>query len=211
MDDKLKYAQEVANKLKEIGELEDIKNLVVDGKVEWDNNNETYRVRKPTQREKKEVERLRNEKYIELLKNNKYLFRDQLIEIYKEKDIDIKAMDDSILANQKQQMNLEERLATITDKQTVDLLEKEIHGLRITQSLIKEEKGELLKYCIEQQLINFMNEYFSYLLFEKSVNGNWVRVFSSYDDFLNADGDSNELLITQAVYYLSCLVFKDAL
>jgi len=211
MDERLKQAEKVANKLREISELEELETIIKDGMIEWSFNKEVYRVRRPTPKEKREVDRLRNDKYIELIQNDKNLFREQLITIYKKKGIDINRMDDEILENQKKQEDLQERLGPVTDKRTIEQLEREIHTLRVEQAFTNEKKRELLKYCIEQQLIDYMNNYFSYMLFEKKVGVKWERAFSSYEEFLNAEGETNEQLITRAVYYLSLLVFKDAI
>ena len=209
MDNK-KYVEQTLKTLKELDELNELETIITDNKIEFVENKNTFRVRLPNQREKKELQRLQSEKYIELLQNEKYLLRNALIEVYKKQNIDIVKMDDEIIENQKQQEDLLERLAPLSDKQSVDLLKDKIIDLRKTQSEVSQQKNEYLSYCIEQQVVDYLNLYSNYLLLEVQINDKWKRYFDEYDQFLEA-GSEKENLLTKSSYYLSMLVMRNVL
>ena len=62
--------------------------------IEFEIKDVKYRVSKPTNAQSLEVRKARTKKYIELLKDDTYMLREQLIELYKNKGINIKKLED---------------------------------------------------------------------------------------------------------------------
>ena len=89
-----KDIEKIKGKIQEISDLDQIENLVMSNVVEFDHKDIRYKVRKPTFREKQEVNQKRIIKYTEFLKDDKLVLEKDLIELYKKRGIDIKEMDD---------------------------------------------------------------------------------------------------------------------
>lgn len=87
MDKKLE--NKVAEQISYINELSKLEGTVKDNKVYFEVKDKKYRVRKPTERENQEIRKIRSKKFIELIKSDDYVLKEQLMELYKAKGIDI--------------------------------------------------------------------------------------------------------------------------
>ena len=128
--DKEKIAQEVSQKMKEMNEVERIEDLLKDNKIEFELNETKYRVRKPIYREREQARKSKNVKYLELLNDDTYMLKDQLIDIYRKKGIDINKMEAKIVNLQNEIEKLQVRLATSSDQKSIDLLKNYYPGAK---------------------------------------------------------------------------------
>jgi hypothetical protein len=78
--------------IRDILDLSEMDDLLKSNEKIFDMDGITYRVRKPNNKEKREVYQKRIEKYTELLNNEKYSLEEDLKKSYKRRGIDIDAM-----------------------------------------------------------------------------------------------------------------------
>jgi len=223
-EEKEKLSVSVTKKLKELNELDTVGDLIKDNKIEFTHKEKKYRVRKPNLKEKNNIRNKTNKKYIELLDNDDFILREQLIVKLKKNGVDVDNMERKIKGLQSEIENVQVKLAQISDKKTVDILKKDIEDLMREQQLITIDIKEYLEPCIETELAEFGNLYMIYSLLEKEVNimvynaetgekgkltgTKWIKVFNSYDEFLNTEEDD---LISKSAYYLSLIIFNRGL
>lgn len=196
-------AKKLSKKLLDLEELEKLEDLIKDNKVEFTLDGINYRVRKPTPQERRTVNRERNFKYIELLKDDRYMLREQLVEVYKKKDIDINAMEVKLVELQKEKENLLLRLAQTESEIEISKLKEKIVRIKEEQTEISIKKADLLQFSLENSLIEFITTYYCYLLLEKKESDKWTRAFESYDDFLD---NCQDKLLTRTVYFTKMLL-----
>ena len=89
-------SKELSQKLKQLNDKEQLEGLIKDNKIPFEIKGIKYRVHKPTQAEGLEVSKARTKKYIEFLKDDTYMIREQLIDLYKGKGVDIKQLEEDI-------------------------------------------------------------------------------------------------------------------
>ena len=91
------------------------------------------------------------------------------------------------------------------DPADIETLEVSIEEIRHKQQEFFFEKEELLKYCIEKQLDDFVKFYLIYLLLEIKNEDKWERVYKSFNEFMEAPDDMLQAKATQIfitmVYY----------
>jgi len=206
MEDKSKeqIIKETSQKLIELNKLEELEHLLKNNTIEFEEEGITYRVRKPTYAERQENSKERSKRYLQLLKDDNYILRDQLIQIYKKRDINIEDMEKQIGALQSEIKQFQLKLAVAKDQKDIDILKEEINKLMEIQMGIIVKKSDLLSMCIESNLIDYSNQYIVYMTFEKKDEDKWVRVFNSFEEFLNNESS----IIDKAVYYSSQLIFR---
>lgn len=208
---KEKLEKEVAEKLALLNQKENFENLIKDNKIEFTIKEKKYRVRKPTQGESLALQKARNKKFLELLKDDSYILKEQLLEIYKKKGIDIEKMEENIKELGYQIEDIQIKLDNTTEKNNIENLKKEIKEIEAKQSKIAVRIGDLLEPCVEHAVIEFGNLYSVYSVLEMFIKvenkeGNeWEKAFKTYEDFLNSD---NEALILEATANLAMIVYK---
>lgn len=208
---------EVAEKLALLNQKENFENLIKDNKIEFTINKKKYRVRKPTQGESLALQKARNKKFLELLKDDSYILKEQLLEIYKKKGLDIEKMEENIKELGYSIEDIQVKLDNTTEKTSIENFKKEIKEIERKQSKIAVRIGDLLEPCIEHAVIEFGNLYSVYSVLEmldskKEVKENvvindnkWIKAFKTYEDFLNSD---KEALILEASANLAMIVYK---
>ena len=201
-----KMMDEVAVKLREINEMDVLEQYLQDSINEFVYLDKHYRVHKPTPVEKEVANKERMKKYFEMLKDSNYMFRKALVSLYKTKNIDIDAMDFEVKNLFLSEKGLLKRLGETADPQDIELLEKEIMSIRRQQQDIFLQKEELLKYCIEQQLEDFLKFYLVYLVLEVKNGENWERVYKSYVDFMNSPDD---MLQAKAAQVFAVMLYNE--
>ena len=203
-----KLMTEVAIKIKELNEMDVLEQLLKDNINEFMFEEKHYRVRKPTPIEKEVANKERMKKYFEMLKDPVYMFRKQLVTLYLAKNISIDKMDMENKNLYLNEQNLLKKLATAQTPKDIEGLEKEIEDLRQQQNEIFVQKDELLKYCIEQQLDDFLKFYLIYLVLEVKNGDNWEKVYKSYDEFM---ASPDEILQAKAAQTLSLMIYHEKL
>lgn len=202
--------------IKKIGEeikknLEE--NLVEEGlqdnKLDFEHEGIKYRVSKPTFGQKQEAYRKKVEKFTSYLKDTNYLLEKDLKKQYLERGIDIDAMQEKIVALEKEkqalQLKLGELLVAKASDSDLKVLKDEISQIQMKQIEVSIEKSSLLEYSIEQQVFSYVYSYLTYLVAEKNVDDNWVKVWSSYKEF---ETSKDEELIRKFSQH-SPIVLKD--
>ena len=198
--------RDVAKKLSELSEMERTADLLHNNNHEFLYKENTYRIHRPLAWEKDEINKERMKKYIEFLSDPAYLFKKQLIELLKKKNIDISKMDNDTQRLNNKEKELLKQLAVATIKQDVDILKQEIQDVRIEIQTIFYDKEELLKYCIEKQLEDFVRFYLLYMVLEIKKEDKWERTYKNFDEFQKSDDD---LLLGRAAQVLGALVFNE--
>jgi len=85
--------KKLTQKLGQLNEKELFENLIKDNKIEFELENVKYRIHKPNQAESLDIRKARTKTYIELLRNDDYMLKEQLIELYKHKGVDIEKIE----------------------------------------------------------------------------------------------------------------------
>jgi hypothetical protein len=206
--DKLEQAKAITKQLTELSQMEELETLIKNNIIEFPLDNKLYRVRTPNGKERDEVSKQRMIKYYEMLNDANYVFEEQLREMYKKKGKSIEKMESEIVGFQKKIDDLLLRLYKMTNEVDIKKIKDEIEELQNQKIEIENIKSELLQYCIEKQLTDFINSYFTYLLLEVKEGENWKKVYDNYKDFLETDDDK---LILRGAYYLSILIYHRAI
>lgn len=196
--------KEFVKTLEELEGVNEIENMIIDNKIEFEIDNIKYRVRQPSMAEQKELEKFRRKKSLEFMKDDSMMFQKKWIELYKTKGIDIEDMDKQIREKQREINHLMLKLAKTSEESRVEELKKEILALRSEIASINIEKTDYLSYSIEDQLMVAVNSYYTYLVLEKLENDKYIRVFKSFEDFENS---INTRLINRAFSYVSNLIY----
>jgi len=199
-------AKEGLEAIRKIEQEIQFENIIKDNKIEFQIEDKVYRVRKINSLEEQELEKNRRIRYTSLVLDNTYLFKKEWVGKYLEKGIDIIKKEKKIRANQYEIETLLLKLAKTADPKNIDVLTKSIDKLKNEQFEISIELTNLLQYCVETQLSNFVISYTAYLVLEEKNNENWNRVFKSFEEF---DKSENNTLIGKALYYVNFLIYGE--
>jgi hypothetical protein len=133
------------------------------------------------------------------------MFRKSWIESYKKKGIDIAEMESKgkLVKSELEAAML--RLATTQEPKAITELKNDILKLKDEQFGISMQITDLLSYSIEDQINIFSLSYTDYIVLEKEVNKEWVRAFSSYEEFRK---DESKVANT-SLFYISYIVYGD--
>jgi NAD-specific glutamate dehydrogenase len=208
--DKKELAKKLTKEMQQADQLSNLEEMLKNNVIEFELNGTTYRVRKPTIKERQEVRKEKNKKYLELLNDDNYLFREQIIEKLEKKGKSIAKMVEAMNKIQEQIERLQLKLAEYgnakeKDNKIITDLKLKIFELMEERNLISINKSDLLSGSIEDTLLEFETTYFAYLLLEKKEGDNWIRVFNKYDDFLQCQDNS---LMSKCGNYLGLLLFS---
>lgn len=205
MNKKEQIAKKVSQTLQDLADETAFENLIKDNKIEFTLKGNAYRVRKPNLIEQGLATKARTKKYLELIEDDTCLFREQWVEKYKAKGIDIDKIEREIIQLESEVEKLLLRLAKVEDESDINLLKNEIRTLRDKQVALTMQKTDLLSYSIEDKLLYFVNTYVSYLVLEKKTQDGWKRAFDNYEDFSKSD---DSILINKAFYYMNLIVYS---
>lgn len=187
--------------------MDQVEELLKNNEIEFPFKGDMYRVQKPTFGQKKETYKRRNKVMIDMYNDGTYMLQKDLIKMLKDKrGIDIEEMDRKyfLLVQQKEQKQgeLGKLMEEKADKKQLEVFNDEITKIEREMNILSLEKAHLLEFSIEHQAETEIYLYLAYLLTEKKIEESgkevqWVKVWNSYDDFLN----SYEELIDVASYY----------
>ena len=200
-------AQEVKKKLDEQEQLINTESKIINNTIEFTHKTENCRVRIPTHRERLETEKVRNKKYFELLQDDSYKLKEELIQIYKRKNINISAMESEIGDINATINKVDENLAQTINQSAREKYIAQKDKLKLQRAELSIKITDLLQYSIEDTLRDFMNDYLVFLVLEKedTEKKEWMRVFKTYDEYLNSE---DELLRLRATGELSILIYN---
>lgn len=204
-EDKKVLAKEALQALSEIEDSLKMEQIIKDNKISFEVEGVKYHIRKPNLVEVTEIEEAKRKKYLEFIKDDSYMFRKSWIESYKKKGIDIAEMESKGKLVKSEMEAAMLRLATATEPKAITELKNEILKLKDEQFGISMQITDLLSYSIEDQINIFSLSYTAFKVLEKEVNKEWVRAFSSYEEFRK---DESKVAQT-SLFYISYIVYGD--
>lgn len=197
--------EEIKKKVNEVLDLGEMEELVTTNEKIFEEKGITYRVHKPNYKEKKEAYEQRVEKFTELLNNEKYSLEEDLKKTYLKRGIDINTMNNEMLNKSIKRNELMYQLGEAIKKGSPDTdLQKfkvEIQEMNNEIRNISIRKTSLLEFSIENQVLTHTYSYLTYLLSEKKEGEIWVRVWKTFDEFLN---DSSSIS-NRLAYYVTMI------
>lgn len=217
VESRIEEIKEVKNDIKGLENIEAIRSLLADNKMEFEYKEETYRVRKPNFIEKQEVFKLRCQRTVELLQETNAdgtfvnLGGQDLKELYKKRGINIDKMDKSIKQFQIKENQLLEKLGKnvkdLAPDNQLKSYQEEIEIVRDAAQIILTEKASLLEFSIENQLLLFIYNRFTSIVTEKKVSeegkeDKWIKAWNNFEEFSNGE----EELINLSSTYLSLIL-----
>ena len=207
-EDRNQIAQDVATKLKELNEMDVLEQYLQNNVNEFMFQEKIYKVHKPNSIEKEQANKERMIRYFSMLKDYNYMFRKDLVKLYNSRGLDVDNFDREIKKQALKENKLLKQLNGTTDVKDIEVLEKEIEALRIKQQELALEKDELMKYCIEQQLEDFLKMYLIYMVLEVKNGEVWDKVYKSFDDFMKSPDD---LLQAKAAQVFAVMLYHEAI
>jgi hypothetical protein len=212
MEDRDKKFKEIKKEVKKQLDVNLVEKLLGNNEIEFEYKKEKYKVRKPTYKERQDSYQRKIVKYNELLQlkdengNYKYKIQDDLTAIYKERGIDIEEMDNKFLVLETKINNYKEKLGKALKEKKSDnelkIFRDEITNLLEQQKKISVKKNSLLESSLENQVLIYLYNYLTFLVTEKLKKDKWVKVWNSFEDFLNEE----EQLINTASFYASLVI-----
>lgn len=182
--------EEIKKKVNELLKIDEVEELVKSNEKILEIDGLTYRIRKPTFKQKQETYQKRVEKFTELLSNDKYKMEADLKTIYLKRNIDVDKMTAQVqslmLKRDDFLFKLGDAIKNNAPDSDLQSLKKEIETLNLDIQSVVIEKTRLLEFSIEQQVLIYTYSYLTYLLAEKKESeNNWVRVWNTWEEFEN--------------------------
>lgn len=197
--------KDIKKKMTDVLELSETEELLKSNEKIFEHEGVTYRVRKPTFKEKQEVYQKRVEKFTELLKNDKYSLERDLIKTYLKRDIDIEAMSQEMFNKAKRRDDLMVQLGELIKNGSPDneleQYKTEIQQLNAEIQAVTIQKTSLLEFSIENQVLIYVYSYMTFLVSEKKEGDNWIKVWKTFDEFQNSTGS----LVNKLSYYTTLM------
>jgi hypothetical protein len=205
--------KEAKNKLVDLLDTELVKKLIENNFYEFEHKEVTYKIRKPTFKDRQEVYKKRCEKQVEFLLETKpdgqfkYLSEKDLKELYKKRGIDIDKMTRKISQLQFKEKELLERLGKFIKENNsepqLEQLREEIETIRLEIQNTSADKTTLLEFSIENQLLSYIYHYFTFLCSSKKDGENYIPVWKTIEDLYNTD---DEELVNKLNTYMAMLI-----
>ena len=193
MENRMEEAKKIVENMDQNSDLAKLEGMVRDNKIEFLYNEKEYRVRLLNQREKEELDTFRRKKFGQLIQDKDILLEKDLIKVLKERGIDIDKTDEEIKKHDAEeralQMKLGESLAKNDSEGVLEEYKKQIEDLRLKKSVLSAQKTLLLEFSLENQLLNYVAKYITYLSTDICIDGNWKRLWDSIDEFENYSDD----------------------
>jgi hypothetical protein len=185
MENEIMYAQ-LMKKIQEQKDEQFVKELLKDNKTQFTIGENVYMVRQLTQGEKEDFYVKKAQKLGELCGQKDMKFRKTIAKECKEKGFDLEKNTKDIIDLQVKIDDKYEKLALMTDKETIDKCELDIQLLQAHQNKLVQEQDIVYKCSIEDCLDTFMRMYLVYLASFKIVDNKQVKAFEKYEDFVNS-------------------------
>jgi len=192
-NNRLEEAKKIVENMDQNSDLAKLEGMIKDNKIEFSYGEKEYRVRLLNQREKEELDTFRRKKFGQLIQDKDILLEKDLIKVLKERGIDIDKTDEEIKKHDAEeralQMKLGESLAKNDSEGVLEEYKKQIEDLRLKKSVLSAQKTLLLEFSLENQLLNYVAKYITYLSTDICIDGNWKRLWDSIDEFENYSDD----------------------
>lgn len=202
MEDRLQEATKIAKQYEETSELLNAESMIKDNKIEFFIEDKKYRVRLLNLAERNELDNLRRKKFGQLTQDKDILMEKDLIKQYKERGIDLVDLDDQINKLNAQEFDLQIKLGEAISKNNGEVIlntyKENIDELQQKKNTITAQKSLLLEYSLENQLLSYVYQVFTYLSLEEFVNETWKRKFNTFVEFEKSLEDK---IVTTAAQY----------
>jgi hypothetical protein len=202
MEDRLQEATKIAKQYEETSELLNAESMIKDNKIEFFIEDKKYRVRLLNLAERNELDNLRRKKFGQLIQDKDILMEKDLIKQYKERGIDLVDLDDQINKLNAQEFDLQIKLGEAISKNNGEVIlntyKENIDELQQKKNTITAQKSLLLEYSLENQLLSYVYQVFTYLSLEEFVNETWKRKFNTFVEFEKSLEDK---IVTTAAQY----------
>jgi len=189
--------------MREIDEMEDVKTLIKDNKIEFFHKNNTFRLCSPTYGQKIKIRKLRNKKYYEMLDNPAYLTKEDLMKKLKAKGQDINKIDTQLIELKRKEEEISIRALKEKVKKEREKLLIECIKLREDFAELSRKKRDLLDSCIEVELKEFVDLQFIAELLEIKEKESYRKYFKDFEELMNCE---DEQLLYKSNYFLQVLV-----
>lgn len=212
MEDKNKEKIERIQKIKKAMNLDFAEELLNNNEIVFEYNDCKYRVTKPTYGQKKQAYEFRMKREIELMeeKDEEGKFKNktvkQLIKLYEDRGVDVRAFDREIAKYQNEFSNKKiETGKLLKAKQINDTVlnnfEKELQNIAAKIENLSIEKASLFEFAIENRVQSDVYIFLASLVTKKQVENEWEQVWVDFQNIQDAD----EILVMKAAYYVSLL------
>jgi hypothetical protein len=202
MEEKLKDAEDIVEKMEKEALLSKVEELIKDNKIVFDYKEKKYRVRLLNLAEKEEFDVLRRRKFGQLIKDKDILLEKDLIAQYKERGVNIDEIDEQIKRLESEESNLHLQLGESISKNEVDTIlsayKDSLLEIRSKKQILKTQRILFLESSLENAIYNYVSQVLTYLSFEVLENNKWKRAFTKLEDFQTYSDD--ELIMKAAQY-----------
>ena len=200
--------KKIIEEMQESYQIDKVKDLIKDNKIEFLHGEKQYRVRLLNSKEKDELDLIKRRKFGQLLTDKDILLEKDLIIAYKDKGIDIEDLDSKI-KNINAQLDAQNyKLGEALSKSPGDTILKsykmEILDLTLQLNELIIQRGHLLEYSLENYLQQFISQAISYLCLDIKIEDKWIRAFGTLDELLEQD----EKLINLVAMYSTYLHYR---
>lgn len=196
---------EVTKKVNELLNLDEMANLIQSNEIVFDFEGTTYKVTKPTFKQKQEAYKKRVEKFTELLRDEKYMLEEDLKSVYRKRGVDIDEIGKNLISTIKKRDELMFKLGEAISNKSVEsdlqLYKKEIEEFNNEIQSLSLKKNQLLELSIENQVLIYTYSYLTFLMSEKKVGDVFVRVWNTWDEFQS----EKENIINKLSYYCTLI------
>lgn len=201
-DEELK---KILDRIQEEYQIDKITELIKDNKIEFEFENNQYRVRLLNAKEKDELDLIRRRRFGQLLRDKDILLEKDLISAYKEKGIDIETEIDSKLKSLNAQLEdvnykLGEALVKTPGDTILKTYKEQVIILTIEIRKLTIQRGHFLEYSLENHLQNFVAQAISYLCLDIKKEDKWIRAYNSLEEFMQQDDRLIELVGMYSMY-----------
>lgn len=204
-DEEVKKIREVYNTEYELSKLEE---MIKSNSIEFEHNEEIYKIKMLTLRDKDELERLKNRYFNKLLQerdekgNFCYLLEKDMIKLFKERGIDLDEIEKEVSKLTLELNNFNFKLGLAIHNNSPEEMLKDykiqIEIIKNNRNDLIIQKTSLLNSSVEHQILVYITETMAYLTLEKKTDDKWLRAFATYEEFKKCN---DEKLMEKAVGY----------
>jgi hypothetical protein len=196
-------AKKILDDIKEKVDLSQVEDMIKNNYFSWKDGEIEYRVRLLNREDRDALYLMMVKKLNCLLEDIEIKKESELKEIYKEKrGIDIDDIDKQIKKLEDDRFVLKLKIGQAISENVGEsvLVEYKNQVEEITESIQKIgiQRDNLLAHSMEKLLEAYDLEVKTWLTLEKKVEDNWIRLFSTFDEFRKCEDDN---LITKAAHY----------
>lgn len=197
--------KKVTDEMKETLNKNIIEQSILKNEIFCEVGGKKYRITRPTTLQKDEAYQKKVVKYMQLMKkkddDGEYIYYPEkaLRKLYKDRGIDIEALEETMKPLEKQKQDFQEKLGKALTENVAEnqlsIYKTEISRLNDEILEIYMNRNQLLEYSLENQSLSFLYEYLTYLITDvQNEKGEWIKAFNSFEEFRKADNSSTNTI-----------------